>query len=370
MYHPHSSKSFFKAFTDESVQYGLMHLHDVHAHASACMRAYDVLFGGVSERAYRERKKRKKETVVDLQWLSNVSTSKKDGGRSEQVVRGEKRRSRLDEPQAAACCPDRYSQPDDVHLYEQLHSTTTPVSYQHGLQLRQPHTKEISSIGSKEEKVTTGEIKRDGCSPTVTCNKQKLEKLSQRQRNSIFAIARAKLSSFVNRLSASSGAGCAATRILANTSNITTARNDLSSANSFPLQSNSHQNTIQTDPHSVATTTLSAATPALLLSSSSSSVQANTSLPTSTVLPNSVESCYNTDGVQNELQFVKSPVTTTLFYQCNASSNSHNGGEHLHHLQKQKAATSSASCSHFQQTNYPVSVHLTDGENGHFGMVW
>lgn len=176
---------------------------------------------------------------------------------------------------------------------------------------------------------------------------------------------RAKLSSFVNRLSVSSGAECAATRILTSTTNITTtSNNDLSSIISFPVRQNSHQNTTPTDPHSV--TTLSVAAPALL----SSSVQANTSLPSGTILPNPSisESCYSTDNstVENELQSTKSPLTTTLFYQCNASPNPNDSGEYLHHLQKQKSAT----CSPFQQISYPAAVYLTDGENSYFGMVW
>lgn len=179
---------------------------------------------------------------------------------------------------------------------------------------------------------------------------------------------RAKLSSFINRINVSSGAGYAATRILTNTSNITTANNnDLSSVISFPLRQNSHQNTIHTDPQS--STTPSVATSALL----SSSIQANTSLPTNTVLsnPGISESCYNTGStnVQNELQLVKSPVTTALLYQCNASPNSNDDGEYLHHLQKQKPATSSASCNFFHQSNYPAVVYLTDGENRYFGTV-
>ncbi|MCP9264144.1 hypothetical protein DINM_022151 [Dirofilaria immitis] len=281
-----------------------------------------------------------------------------------------KERSRLDEPQAAAYCPDRYSRPD-LHKYEQQQQqqqqqhSKIPVSYQ---RRRQAHLQEISSSDSKNE--TTGQIRNNDCSPTqAVLNKQKLEKLSQRQRNSIFTIARAKLSSFINRLSVSSGAGCAATRILTNTSNITTANNnDLSSVISFPLRQNSHQDTIQTHPHS--STTHSFATPELL----SSSVQANISLPNSTTLPNPgvSESCYSTGSisanVKNELHLAKSPVTTALLHQCNASPYSNDDDEYLHHSQKQKSATSSTSCSFFHQSNYPAAVYLTDGENSYLGM--
>ncbi|EJD76230.1 hypothetical protein LOAG_16764 [Loa loa] len=244
-----------------------------------------------------------------------VPTSRENRGRSKRVVRKGRRRSRLDEPQAAACCPDRYSR-SDLHKYErQQQHSTTPVSFQRNFQQRQFHRKEISSSGSKKE--SAGEIRRDCCSPTVTRSKQKLEKLSQRQRNSIFAFARAKLSSFVNRLSLSSGAGCAATRFLTTTSNITTANNtDLSSVISFHSRQNSQQNTVQTDPYSATTLSITAST---------SSVQ------------------------------------------CNASPNS-NDGEYLHHLQKQKPATSSASYSLFQQTSYPAAVYLADGENSHLRM--
>lgn len=164
----------------------------------------------------------------------------------------------------------------------------------------------------------------------------------------------------MNRLSVSSGAGCGTNRILTSTNSVTSAGNNgFSSVISFPLQQNSQQRAIQTDPHSAAT--LSLTIPTL------SSAQANTSLPT-TILPNPAisESCYNTDGEQ---QLVKSPVTTALLYQHNALPNIHSGGEHPHHLQKQKPVASSVSCGFFQQTNYPAVVYLTDGESGHFGMV-
>ncbi|EJW77788.1 hypothetical protein WUBG_11303 [Wuchereria bancrofti] len=276
-------------------------------------------------------------------------------------VRGERWRSRLDEPQAAACCPDCYSRPD-LHEYErqlQLQHSTTPVSYQSDSQQRQFNSKEISSCDSKKE--ATGEIGCDSCTPTATFSKQKLEKLSQRQRSSIFAIARAKLSSFVNRLSVSSGAGCATTRTLTNTSNITTANNsDLSSVISFPLRQNSRQNTIQANPHSA--TAVSVATPALL----SSSTQANTSLPTGTVFsnPDISDSYYSTGNttLQKKQHLVKSPIKTFTLPT--------DGNDYLYHLQKQKPATSSASCSFFQQTNYPAAVFLTDGENSYFRTVW
>ncbi|VDK79960.1 unnamed protein product [Litomosoides sigmodontis] len=287
----------------------------------------------------------------------DVSTSKKDR-EADRAVRGGRRRSRLDEPQAAACCPDRYN-PLDVHAHEQQqhHQTTARV------QQRQPHhPKEISFIGSK--KGTTGEVRNEDCSPTPPFGKQKLERLSQRQRNSIFTIVRAKLSSFVNRLSVSSGAGCAATRILTSTSSSTTAGNsDLSSVISFPLRQNSQQKAVQTDSHP-ATTTMSVVAPAL------SSVQANASLSATTVLsnPSISKSWYGIGGVQNELQFVKFPVTTALHYQYNDSSDLHGGGVYLHHLQKQKPATSSTSCGLFQQSTYPAAVHLADGENGCLGM--
>nr|CDP95089.1 Bm9679 [Brugia malayi] len=277
-------------------------------------------------------------------------------------LEGERRWSRLDEPQAAACCPERYSRPD-LHEYErqlQLQHSTTPISYQRDCQQRQFHSKEISSCDSKKE--TTGEIGCDSCTPAAaTFSKQKLEKLSQRQRSSIFAIARAKLSSFVSRLSISSGAGCATTRTLTSTSNITTANNsDLSSVISFPLRQNSHQNIIQANPHSA--TAVSVAAPALL----SSSVQANTSLPTVTVFSNSdiSDSCHNTGSttLQKELHLIKSPVKTFTLPS--------DGNEYLYHLQKQKPTTSSASCSFFQHTNYPAAVFLTDGEKSFFRTVW
>ncbi|CAG9538225.1 unnamed protein product [Cercopithifilaria johnstoni] len=306
----------------------------------------------------RETKK-KKQLLSTMVFVTTRLGGRKAVDTCERAWR--RRRSRLDEPQAAACCPDLYNQLGLRAYKQQQHHSTKTVSYQRSFQQRQLHPKEISSIGSKKE--ATGEIRRDGCSPTLSFGNQKLEKLSQRQRHSIFTIARAKLSSFVNRLSVSSGAGCAATRILINTSNITTANNsDLSSVISSPLQQNSQQKAIQTDPHSA--TTLSVATSAL------SSVQANTSLPAGTVLsnPDISECCCNTGGVQNEPQLIKSPITTTLLYQCNASPNSHDHGEHLRHLHEQKPATSSASFSLFQQTNYPAAVYLTDGENGYFGM--
>lgn len=122
-----------------------------------------------------------------------MSTNKENRGRSELVVGGGRRRSRLDEPQAAVCCPDRHSRPDLQEYERQQQHSTTSISYQRSFQQRQLHPKEISSSCSK--KVATREIRCDGCSPTATFGKQKLEKLSQRQRNSIFAIARLVTSS-------------------------------------------------------------------------------------------------------------------------------------------------------------------------------
>lgn len=176
---------------------------------------------------------------------------------------------------------------------------------------------------------------------------------------------RAKLSSFINRLSVSSGTGCAATRILTSTSSTATA-SDLSSVISFPLRQNSRQKDVQTDLHPAVATTLSVATPAL------SAIQANTSLPAGTVLsnPGIFKSWYGISGVQNEPRLVKSPITTALHYQYNDSPELHDDGEHLHHLQKQKPTSSSTSCGLFQQGSYPAAVYLTDGENSYLGMVW
>uniref|UniRef100_A0A915PM16 DUF4005 domain-containing protein n=1 Tax=Setaria digitata TaxID=48799 RepID=A0A915PM16_9BILA len=267
------------------------------------------------------------------------------------------RRSRLDDPEAPN---GRYSHPDlqEYERQQQFEETSAP-SYQQTFGRRKPRQQEeIYSTGWATEEIRQNRSKPIPLQQHTTFNKQKLEKLSQRQRNSIFAIARAKLNSFVSRLSISGGTGCAATRILTSTSSISTADNDRSSVISFPLRQES-QNATQTDPQSVVVSALS------------SSIRANTSLPNSTVHSDlgTSESCCSAGSisVQNELQLAKSPAATTAFlYHCNASSNPNNADEHQHHLQKQKPTTFSAS---FQQISYPAAVYLTDGENSYFGKV-
>lgn len=206
-------------------------------------------------------------------------------------------------------------------------------------------------------------VRRDVYTPTTTCNKQKVEKLSQPQHKSIFASARTKLCSFLSRLSNSTG--CAAIRILTGASTTTTNNSELSSVIAFPSQQNSHQITIQMDSHSAMT--LSTAAPAL------SSVQVNASMQTGTLFPNTdtSESCCSNENalVRNDVQWKKSPVKK-LSYECSALPDPNYGGGHPHHLQKQKPANCSASCTRFRQTNYPAAVYLTDGENSYFRMVW